>query len=122
MTRPSRLYDALAETGDEAEPLDYISPVTCADNKLNLFNYPTNVILLCHKLNFHLVNFRLGNFKVDAVALGVRVPSLRRRRRDIRFVMCAENDLGLHFLLTCIELVLAITSLQLVLATTKNDF
>ena len=46
-----------------------------------LFDYPANVILLCHKLNFHLVNFRLGNFKVYAVALGVRVPSLRRRRR-----------------------------------------
>ena len=36
MTRPSRPYDALAETGDEAEPLDYIRPVTCADNDLGL--------------------------------------------------------------------------------------
>ena len=89
MTRPSRPYDALAETGDEAEPLDYISPVTCADNKLNLLNYP--VILLCHKLNFHLVNFRLGNFKVDVVALGVRVSSLRRRRCDPKVCyVCGE--------------------------------
>ena len=50
-----------------------------------LFNYPANVILLCHKLNFHLVNFRLGNFKFDAVALGVRVPSIRRRATKTRY-------------------------------------
>ena len=36
MMRPSRPYDALAETSDEAEPLDYISHVTCADNDLGL--------------------------------------------------------------------------------------